>query len=152
MDDLDRQILRALKEDGRVPFTRVARQAGVSETTIRTRYQRLVQRGILRTVGIIDPYALDYEATALVAISVEPGMAEAIAGTIASVPEVGHLIRTLGTYDLVLEVFCRDMAHLTGVVTGKLHRIPGVRATETFMIAESYKLPCDWFPVPEQVG
>ncbi len=149
MDDLDKQILQALQADGRVPFTQVARQAGVSETTIRARYQRLVQQGILRVAGIIDPYALEFEATALVAILVAPGMADSIARTIGGLPEVSRLVRTLGTYDLVLEVFCRDMSHLTEVVTDEIRRIPGVRTTETLMIAESYKTPCDWSPFEE---
>jgi Lrp/AsnC family transcriptional regulator for asnA, asnC and gidA len=146
MDTLDKRILRALQKDGRVPFTHIARQVGVSETTIRTRYQRMVQQGIVRTTGVLDPYALDYEATAMVAVSVEPGMADAIAKGIAHVPEVSHLVRTLGSYDLIVQVFCKHLSHLTDVVTHRIQPIPGVRATETLMIAESYKLPCDWYP------
>ena len=151
MDDLDRRILQALQADGRVPFTQIARQAGVSETTIRTRYQRLIQQGILRVAGIVDPYALEFEAIALVTILVEPGMADTIARSLAVLPEVSCLVRTLGTYDLVLEVFCRDVSHLTEVVTDKIRRIPGVRATETLMIAESYRHPCDWSPLEEKM-
>jgi DNA-binding Lrp family transcriptional regulator len=37
MDELDKLILQTLQEDGRTPFTQIARQAGVSETTIRSR-------------------------------------------------------------------------------------------------------------------
>ena len=44
MDDLDRLILSALQQDGRTPFTHMAKQAGVSETTIRSRYRHLVGR------------------------------------------------------------------------------------------------------------
>ena len=146
VDDLDRRIIQALQADGRTPFTQIARQAGVSETTIRTRYQNLVAEGMIRVVGIIEPSALGYEATAVVAVSAEPGMANQIARTIAKVPEVSHLVTTLGSYDLILEVFCRDLSHLTDVVTGQIHQIPGVRATETLVIAESYKLACDWSP------
>ena len=146
MDELDKLILQSLQLDGRTPFTQIARRAGVSETTIRTRYQRLIDQGIVRTVGIIDPGALDYEATAMVAVSAEPGMAEQIAKTIAQVPEVSHLVTTLGSFDLILQVFCRDLSHLTDVVTQQIQQIPGVRATETLVIAESYKLACDWSP------
>jgi Lrp/AsnC family transcriptional regulator for asnA, asnC and gidA len=149
VDKLDRLIIQALQVDGRTPFTQIAGQAGVSETTIRTRYQRLVDQGIVRTVGIIDPSALDYEATAMVAVSAEPGMAGKIARTIAGVPEVSYLVTTLGSYDLFLEVFCRDLSHLTDVVTRQIQQIPGVRATETLVIAESYKLACDWSPYPK---
>jgi Lrp/AsnC family transcriptional regulator for asnA, asnC and gidA len=146
MDELDQQILRALQENGRVPFTQIARRSGVSETTIRTRYHSLVRQGIVHTVGIIDPHALGYEATAIVTVSVEPGMADPIARTMAQIPEVSRLVRTLGSYDLILEIFCRDLSHLTNVVTRQIHPISGVRATETFMVAESYKPLGGWSP------
>ena len=146
MDELDKLILQALQVDGRTPFTQIARQAGVSETTIRIRYQRLVDQGIVRTIGIIDPSALDYEATAMVAVSAEPGMADEIARSITRMPEVSYLVTTLGSYDLILEVFCQDLSHLTDVVTQQIQQISGVRATETLVIAESYKLAGDWSP------
>ena len=149
MDDLDRLIIEALQKDGRVPFTQIARQGGVSETTIRTRYQKLVTTGTIRVVAIVEPSALDYEATAVVAVSTEPGMADQIARKIDLVPEVSHLVTTLGSYDLILEVCCRDLSHLTDVVTRQIQQIPGVRTTETLVIAESYKLACAWSPYPE---
>jgi Lrp/AsnC family transcriptional regulator for asnA, asnC and gidA len=147
MDELDRLILGSLQQDGRVPFTHVARQAGVSETTIRARYHKLLQDGVLHTTGVINPAALDFEATALIAVTVEPGTASDIArAIISSTPEVSYLVRTLGTYDLILEVVCRNVAHLTDVVTEKIRQTPGVRTTETFMIAERYKQPSEWSP------
>lgn len=146
MDDLDGRILQALQEDGRIPFTQIARQAGVSETTIRTRYRDLVRAGIVRTKGILDPRALGYEVLAIVAISVAPGMAEQVAKTIAQLPEVSNLVTTLGSYDMIIEVFCQDVPHLTELVTQQIHPILGVRASETLMIADYYKERCLWSP------
>jgi len=144
MDELDKLILQTLQEDGRTPFTRIARQAGVSETTIRSRYQNLVEEGIVHTVGIVDPYALGFQAPALIGASVEPGTIDQVARAIAELPEVSYLVMTLGPFDLVIEVFCRDLPHLTHLVTQQIHLIPGVRSTETLMIARSYKLSYRW--------
>ncbi len=149
MDDLDRLIIEALQQEGRVPFTQIAQQGGVSETTVRTRYQRLASAGTIRVLAVVDPSALDYEATAVVAVSTEPGLADQIARKVNLVPEVSHLVTTLGSYDLILEVYCRDLAHLTNVVTQQIQQIPGVQTTETLVIAQSYKLACDWSPFPE---
>jgi Lrp/AsnC family transcriptional regulator for asnA, asnC and gidA len=146
MDELDKLILQTLQEDGRTPFTRIARQAGVSETTIRSRYQNLVEEGIVHTVGIVDPYALGFQAPALIGVSIEPGTVDQVARTIAELPEVSYLVMTFGPFDLVIEVFCRDLPHLTHLVTQKIHLIPGVRSTETLMIARSYKLTYRWAP------
>ena len=146
MDELDRLILHALQEDGRIPFTQIAKQAKVSETTIRTRYQSLSEKGVVRTVGIVDPYALGFQAPALIAITVEPGQVDEVAKAIAALPEVSYLVMTLGSFDLLVEVFCRDLPHLTNLITEQIRLISGVRSTETLAIARSYKLTYRWSP------
>jgi Lrp/AsnC family transcriptional regulator for asnA, asnC and gidA len=146
MDDLDKLILQTLQEDGRAPFTHIAKQAGVSETTIRIRYRNLVEEGIIRSVGIVDPYALGFQAPALVGATVEPGMVNQVARAIAEIPEVSYLVMTLGRFDLMIEVFCRDLPHFTRLLTEQIQVIPGVCSTETLMIARSYKLSYRWSP------
>jgi len=147
MDGLDHLILQTLQEDGRTPFTQIAKQAGVSETTIRSRYRSLVQAGIVRTVGVVDPFALGFQAPAVVGLSVESDKIDQVARAIAEFPEVSYLVMTLGSFDLTVEVLCRDLAHLTDLVTQQIGMIPGVRTTETLMIARSYKLSYRWSPV-----
>jgi Lrp/AsnC family transcriptional regulator for asnA, asnC and gidA len=149
MDELDRLILQTLQEDGRTPFTQIAKQAGVSETTIRSRYRSLVDAGIVRTVGVVDPFALGFRAPAVVGVTVESDKIDQVARAIAEFPEVSYLVMTLGSFDLTVEVLCRDLSHLTDLVTQRLGTIPGVRSTETLMIARSYKLSYRWSPVME---
>lgn len=149
MDDLDRLILQTLQQDGRTPFTHIARQAGVSETTVRLRYRALVEAGVIRTVGIVDPHALGFQAPAIVGVTVDPGRLDDVARWIAELPEVSYLVMTLGAFDLVMEVFCRDLSHLTNFLLYQIHQIPGVRSTQTLMIARSYKLSYRWSPMPE---
>lgn len=146
MDELDRRILQTLQEDGRTPFTQIARQVDVSETTVRARYQSLVDKGIVRTVAIVDPYALGFQAPAIIAISVEPAAVDQVARAISELPEVSYLVMTLGASDLIVEVFCRDLPHLTHLVTQHIYGIPGVRSAEALMIARSYKLSFRWSP------
>ncbi len=146
MDELDTLILQTLQEDGRTPFTQIARRAGVSETTIRSRYRQLVEAGIVQIVGIVDPHALGFQAPAIIGISVEPGMIDDVAGMIVKLPEVSYLVMTLGSYDLIVEVFCRDLTHFTDLLTNQIHMMPGVRSTETLTIARSYKLSYRWSP------
>jgi Lrp/AsnC family transcriptional regulator for asnA, asnC and gidA len=149
MDGLDRLILQTLQEDGRAPFTQIARQAGVSEATIRARYRDLAEKGVVRTVGIVDPYALGFQAPAIIGVSVEPGTVEQVARKIGALSEVSYLVMTLGRFDLIVEVFCRDLPQLTNLLVQAIQTIPGVRATEMLMIARSYKLTYRWAPALE---
>lgn len=149
MDDLDRAILHMLQADGRAPFTQIAKKVGLSETAVRSRYKNLVEQGVVRTVSIVDPYALDFQAPALINIAVAPGQLEAVARQVSALPETAYLVVTLGPFDLLAEVYCRNLKHLTEVVTQRIQTIPGVQRTETAMVAQVYKLSYRWSPVEE---
>ena len=71
---------------------------------------------------------------------------DSFASRIAEFPEVSYLVMTLGRFDLIIEVFCRDLPHFTRLLTEQIQGIPGVCSTETLMIARSYKLSYRWSP------
>ena len=48
IDELDRQIIHLLQEDGRASNALVARSAEESEGTVRQRHKRLFREGIIR--------------------------------------------------------------------------------------------------------
>ena len=146
MDELDLIILNTLQEDGRTPFTQIAKKAGVAESTIRSRYASLVEQGIVQTIAVIDPFAVGYNAPALIGITVEPGTIYSVAQALEKLPEVSYLVLVLGGYDLVVEVFCRDREHLTAFITDQIQTVPGIRATETLVIGEIFKLSFFWRP------
>jgi Lrp/AsnC family transcriptional regulator for asnA, asnC and gidA len=146
MDDLDLQILNALQGDGRTPFTQIAKQIGVAESTIRSRYTSMVEEGILQTIAVIDPFSVGYNSPALVGISTEAGASNRVAQTLEKMPEVSYLVLTLGGYDLMVEVFCRDRDHLTDLIANKIQSIPGIRSTETLVIGKIFKLSFFWQP------
>jgi len=146
MDDLDLLILNALQEDGRTPFTQIAKKVGVAESTIRSRYASLVERGIVQTIAVIDPFSVGYNSPALIGISTDSGAINSVAQTLEQMPEVSYLVLTLGGYDLMVEVFCRDREHLTDLITNHIQSIPGIRATETLVIGKIFKLSFFWQP------
>ena len=43
IDKTDSQIICFLQEDGRMPYTKIAEELGISEATVRTRIQRLAK-------------------------------------------------------------------------------------------------------------
>jgi len=143
---MDLLILDALQEDGRTPFTQIAKKVGVAESTIRSRYASLVERGVVQTIAVIDPFSLGYNAPALIGISTESGTINSVAQTLEQLPEVTYLVLTLGRYDLVVEVFCRDREHLTELITNQIQSIPGIRTTETLVVGKIFKLSFFWKP------
>jgi Lrp/AsnC family transcriptional regulator for asnA, asnC and gidA len=82
----------------------------VSEATIRARYGRLTEQGILQVVAVTNPLGLGLEQ-ALVGIKVS-GPPEAVADEVARWPEADYVVVTAGQFDVVCEVVARDRRHL----------------------------------------
>jgi DNA-binding Lrp family transcriptional regulator len=50
LDDIDVAILKSLMEDGRKSFRAISREIKVSTPTVKTRYERLVNIGLIKSV------------------------------------------------------------------------------------------------------
>lgn len=142
LDDIDRQIITALKKDGRTPFAQIAEQMDVSPGTVRQRYYQLVEDGVLQVVPVTNPTLLGYSVMALIGVRVDGSRLREIGQRIAAFEEVIYLVLTTGTYDILAEIICRDNAHFLEFLTQRLRAVEGVRNTETFtyleIIKESY--------------
>ena len=69
MEDIDRQIVAALVADGRISYTDLAEQVGLSVSAAHQRVRRLENRGVIKGYGArIDHDALDAPLTAFIAI------------------------------------------------------------------------------------
>ena len=52
LDAVDRALIRGLRADGRVSYTDLGRQVGLSAPAVRDRVQRLIEAGILQIAAI----------------------------------------------------------------------------------------------------
>jgi Lrp/AsnC family transcriptional regulator for asnA, asnC and gidA len=149
LDDIDLAIIACLQYDGRMAYTAVAGEVGVSEATVRNRVSRLRDKGVLQVVGVVDPHLLGMRSTAIVGVVAEPARIQQVAREIASYDEVSYLVMTSGSFDLLVEVLCEDTDHLARLLSDRLHCVEGVRHTETFYIFRNYKLSYRWGMVPD---
>jgi len=144
IDDIDLRIIKILNEDGRIPFSQIARQLGVSAGMIRQRYHRLVRDGALMVVAITNPLLMGYNIMATIGVKVNVNALLEIADQIASFEEVIYLVLLTGSYDLLIEIVCRDNDHLLRFLTEKLNSVEGVKDTITFMHLQIVKEVYSW--------
>jgi Lrp/AsnC family transcriptional regulator, regulator for asnA, asnC and gidA len=133
LDDVDLKIIDALRKDGRVAFTQIAEQLGVSPGMIRQRYNRLVDQGFLKIVAITNPVRMGFRTMAMVGIRAEGSKLLEVAEKVSRLDEVIYMIVTSGRFDIFAEVICRDHEELLRFITEKLSIIDGVRESESFM-------------------
>lgn len=142
--ELDKRIIEHLQEDGRRPFTQIAAELGVSEAAVRTRTNRLVERGIIQVVGVTDPLKLGFRQMAMIGVRCERAAIADVAERIARFPEVDYVVITAGTYDILIETVCEDNGALLAFLDQKLRAIDGVRDTETFVYLRMVKQTYQW--------
>jgi Lrp/AsnC family transcriptional regulator for asnA, asnC and gidA len=144
IDEIDLQIIKILNEDGRTPFSQIAQQLDVSTGMIRQRYQRLVQDGVLQVVAVTNPLLMGFSTMAQIGVKVDVGRMQEIAEKIASFEEVVYLVLLTGSYDLHIEIVCRNKSHLLDFLTNKLYSVEGIKDSETFIYMQIAKEVYTW--------
>jgi Lrp/AsnC family transcriptional regulator for asnA, asnC and gidA len=108
-DDLNKQIIGMLQEDGRLPYDEIAAQLGVSAGTVRNRVSRMREAGLLQIVAVVDPVAVDYDTDAMLGIRTAPGIPpQQVANRLADYSAVVYIVWVSGQYDLLVEVVCDE--------------------------------------------
>jgi Lrp/AsnC family transcriptional regulator for asnA, asnC and gidA len=144
LDATDRRIIGALQVDGRRPYSRIAADLGVSESVVRYRVGRLEQSGMLQIVGIADPLRIGFDRMALIGVKVRPGALDEVCRAVTAFPETSYVAATAGSYDVIVEVVCRDTSHFTELLTKRLHAVEGVASTESFLVLQIHKMAYGW--------
>ena len=143
LDDADKALVELLQQDGRLPYSRLAAQVGLSEAAVRQRVQRLIEHKVVQIVAVTDPLTLGFRRQAMVGVKIE-GDIIAVADALALIPEVDYVVCTSGSFDLLFELVCEDDDHLLTLLNDRVRAIAGVRSTETFMYLRLRKQTYAW--------
>jgi Lrp/AsnC family transcriptional regulator for asnA, asnC and gidA len=138
IDQLDRQILSKLVEDGKAPYTDLAKQLYVSSGTIHVRMKKMEQMGIVKgSTLVIDYHKLGYDVTAFLGIYLDKSsLYDDVAEALKKIPEITEANYTTGIYSIFVRILCKDTNHLRQVLHDKIQKIPGIQRTETFISLE----------------
>jgi Lrp/AsnC family transcriptional regulator for asnA, asnC and gidA len=139
MDELDLAVLEQLKTDGRKSFAQIARALGVSLNAARRRYEKMVASGAMRIICVVDPRQMGYSAFASVYVKVEPPCLRSSIEQLMASPQVTWLAEMTGSFNLAIDVCCRDTDHLHEFLTQQLGKIEGVRETQTSIYLRVHK-------------
>ena len=153
LDRLDKQILKMIAEDARVPFLEVARACDVSGAAIHQRIQKLTSAGILKgSQFIIDPEKIGYETCAFVGLNLKnPESFDEVVAKLKEMPEVVECHYTTGNYDLFIKIYALNNHHLLDIIHDKLQPLGLARSESiiSFHSAIDRQLPVMDFPEEE---
>jgi len=135
LDDLDRQIVAALRADGRLSMRALASELHISRANAYARVDRLERSGVITGYSaIIDPQKYGYVLSAYVFIKITQQSWKKVRNQVLSIPEVDHAALVSGEHDIMLLVRTRDAASLRDLVLTRLQGMPEVAGTQTVLI------------------
>jgi DNA-binding Lrp family transcriptional regulator len=139
MEELDRKILLELAEDSRKPIYEIAKKVGASRQTVARRIEKLRLRGVKFTIGgAPQEFGLRVRAYVLMRLDPRREVRKHFEERVRKLPQIAELHYLLGPKDAVLEVFAGSNEEI-GALVKKLHELPGVRETETFVVHATAK-------------
>ena len=144
-DPMNRRIIARLQEDGRVPYSVIARELGTSEGTVRNRVNQMMAAKVLRIIGVADPVALGNEGYALVAMRLS---AEAdprlVSARFEACDEVTFVLFAAGQFDLVVEVICETHRDLRDFLLAHCYGQADIASVEPMLALALYKNLMKW--------
>ena len=138
LDEIDSEILRLLREDGRMSWSDLGAAVGLSANAAADRVRRLRQSGVITGfVALVDPAAGGRHVEALIGVTLAKGVdSDAFAILAAKLAPVTEVLHLSGAPDYQLRVACRDTAELDALLRTLRNRA-GALDTETTVVLRS---------------
>ena len=99
LDKTDIMLIRELEDNARQTIVDLSKRLHISRPTLKARFQRLLDKRIIKILPIVDPLAMGYKTQVNLGLNTQPGQVEAVANTLASYKEINHVTIHTGRYD-----------------------------------------------------
>lgn len=139
LDEVDMKILRLLQEDARTPFSKVAKEVGISEATVHMRVKKLRELGVLKGFqALVDASSVGRGLTAITLIKADPMKYADLLEKLRSNPDIYEVYDVTGEYDAVIKLRSGSREELASLIDD-IGKIPGVLSTLTMIVLKTIK-------------
>ncbi len=135
MDDVDRRLVGALRDNARASYAELGRLVGLSGPSVQERVRRLEERGVLTGYrAVVAPSALGLDVTSLIGLLLSDGADQgAVVERLAQVREIEDCWYIAGDESYVIKVRVRSVDALEDLL-GRLLRVEGISRTRTTLV------------------
>ncbi len=144
LDETNKSIIKALG-DGRRPFSAVADELGITENTVRSRVNRMVDEGILNISSLVNPEMIPGLQVVMMGVKLKTLDLERKAKEFCALKGVFSAAVVTGRYDLIVQLVISesDGLSLLDFFKHELVKVSEILEVETFVVYQSHDL---WVP------
>ena len=143
LDDTAKQIIELLQDDGRLSYSAIAKEVGLSEAAVRHRVQKLIDGGVMQVVAVTDPMQMGFARQAMIGVKVS-GNVRGVAAELATMEQLDYIVITTGRFDILAELVAESDDELLDIISGRISTIDNVVTTETFVYLRLEKQTYAW--------
>ena len=140
---IDRNILRILQKDGRISYTDLAREVGLSVTPCIERVKRLEKNGYIQGyTATLNPELLDAGLVVFVQIRLNHTSQEnfeEFRDSVMSLQNVQSCFLVSGNYDYLLKARVADMGAYRELLGNSILKLPAVQESTSYVVMEELK-------------
>jgi len=134
MDDIDQRLIELLREDARAPTAKLARDLGLSRTTVQSRLERLERSGVITGYTVrLSEFHERGQIHAFIMMTVAPKNTAGVITAMRRLPAVRVLQSVSGPFDLMAEVVAPSVADMDAVID-TLGHLDGVERTTSSVV------------------
>ena len=135
MDDIDRELIRALRGNARASWAELGRAVGLSGPSVTERVARLERDGVVTGYhAAVDPAALGRSVAALVGVHLsDTSDQDVVAVALERLEEIEDCWFVAGDESFLLKVRVPDVTALEGTLS-RLRKIRGIARTRTTVV------------------
>jgi len=136
VDELDLKLIHLLKENARAPYSRLAKELGISESAVRKRISKLIKSGVVKKITI--EYDLKNEIKAIVLVKTQPPVpVPEVSKSIKKIIGVDAVYEVTGEYDIVVVLRAPGVDMINKFID-EVRSIPGVMSTYTMIVLRTW--------------
>lgn len=144
IDETNKAIIKQLV-DGRKAYSAIAKELSITENTVRSRVNRLIEEGMLRIMGLVDPEYVPGLQVVLMGIKLKTLDLDRKAQEFARLRGVVSAVVVTGRYDIIVQVILSEEEGLSllDFFKKELAKVPEILEVETFVVYQShnYRVP-----------
>lgn len=135
MDQFDIKIVKRLEADGRVPFSTIAAELGISNTMVHQRVNKMIEHGIIKGIRpVLDEKKMGFEWGSFTGLTLEKDHdTNRIIAALEAIPEVSECYFITGSYTLYLRILAKSNEHMRSILYDRIDNIPGVAKTNSII-------------------
>ncbi|MFF2481187.1 Lrp/AsnC family transcriptional regulator [Paenibacillus sp. NPDC058071] len=140
IDDIDRKIISALHANGRISYTDLAKDIGLSRVAVQARINTLMEEGVIeRFTAVINPGKIGITVSAFFNVEVEPKYLHQAAELLAEEPVVTSLYHMTGPSKLHMHGLFVNNQEMEQFMREKLYTLPGIMSVDCQVLINRYK-------------